>query len=121
MRASVARHHGLLRAAIDANDGHVFQIVGDSFQAAFALAAQAVEAAVAAQRSLAAVGWGDTGPLRVRMGLHTGPAVASGADYDYGISHTLNRVARVMSAANGGQILMDLRRPCADQARKACP
>src|SRR6266550_6249781 len=80
MRASVAQHHAIVRAAIDANDGHVFRIVGDAFEAAFALAAQAVQAAMAAQRNLAAANWGDTGPLRVRMGLHTGPAAADGAD-----------------------------------------
>ncbi len=106
MRASIAQHHGILRATIEANEGQVFQIVGDAFQAAFALAAQAVQAAVAAQRGLAAAQWGDTGPLRVRMGLHTGPAKAGGADYDYSTSHTFNRVARVMSAAHGGQILL---------------
>ena len=61
---------------------------------------------MAAQRALAAADWGDTGPLRVRMGLHTGPALADGDDYDTGTSHTLNRAARVMSAAHGGQILL---------------
>jgi predicted ATPase/class 3 adenylate cyclase len=106
MRASVAQHHDVLRAAIDANDGHVFRIVGDAFEASFALAAQAMQAALAAQRNLAAADWGETGPLRVRMGLHTGPALADGADYDTGTSHTLNRAARVMSAAHGGQILL---------------
>jgi predicted ATPase/class 3 adenylate cyclase len=106
MQAAVAQHHAIVRGAIDAQGGQVFQIVGDAFQAAFPLAAPAVQAAVAAQRQLAAARWGATGPLRVRMGLYTGPAEPGGADYGYGTSHTLNRVARVMSAAHGGQVLL---------------
>src|SRR5712692_3140909 len=92
MQAAVAQHHAIVRGAIDAQGGQVFQIVGDAFQAAFPLAAPAVQAAVAAQRQLAAASWGATGPLRVRMGLHTGPAEPGGADYGYSTSHTLNRV-----------------------------
>src|SRR5260221_3846930 len=80
MQAAVAQHHALLRAAIESNAGQVFQIVGDAFQAAFPLAAQALLAAVAAQRSLAAAEWGATGPLQVRIGLHTCPALPGGAN-----------------------------------------
>ncbi len=47
-----------------------------------------------------------TGPLRVRMGIHTGPA--EWVDGDYAVSHTLNRCARIMSAGHGGQILLSL-------------
>jgi len=44
--------------------------------------------------------------LRVRMGLHQGLAEPRGADY--AVTHTLNRVARVMSAGHGGQVLVSL-------------
>ena len=104
MKAAVARHHVLLRQAIEANRGIVFKVIGDEFQAAFDLAPQALAAALAAQRALQGETWGETGPLRVRMGLHTGPAEWTGEDY--AVSHTLNRAARVMSAGHGGQILL---------------
>ena len=106
MKASLARHHAILRHAIEAHGGRVFQIVGDSFQAAFATASNGLAAAVAAQRALQVEMWAETGPLRVRMGLHVGPAETSGSDYVS--SHTLNRVSRVMSAGHGGQILLSL-------------
>src|SRR5207249_3299878 len=48
--------------------------------------------------------WGQTGPLRVRMGIHVGSAEWQGDDY--AVAHTLNRVARIMSAGHGGQILL---------------
>jgi len=100
MHIALELHNAILREAIGAHAGRVFKIVGDSFQAAFALPAQALKAAVAAQHGLLATTWGATGPLRVRMGLHTGPAETHGSDY--AVSHTLNRVARVMSAGQGG-------------------
>jgi len=50
---------------------------------------------------------GLTGPLKVRMGLHTGPAeLDKQCNAPYEVSHTLNRAARVMSAGHGGQILL---------------
>jgi class 3 adenylate cyclase/tetratricopeptide (TPR) repeat protein len=117
MKASLARHHAILRRAIEGHGGRVFQIVGDSFQTAFAVAANGLAAAVAAQRALSAEAWGETGPLRVRMGLHVGPAETSGDDYVS--SHTLNRVSRVMSAGHGGQILLSL--AAAELAREQLP
>jgi class 3 adenylate cyclase len=49
--------------------------------------------------------WGETGSLHVRMALHTGVAVARDDDY-YGAP--LNRVARILAAGHGGQILLSL-------------
>lgn len=104
MRASTARHDEILHDTITANGGHVYKVIGDAFQASFALPLQAVMAAVDVQRRLAATNWGTTGPLRVRIGLHTGDGVAM--ERDYATTHTLNRVARIMSAGFGGQILV---------------
>ncbi|MGA2642609.1 MAG: adenylate/guanylate cyclase domain-containing protein, partial [Spirochaetia bacterium] len=103
MSGAVARHHAILREAIEANQGQVFNIVGDAFCAAFATAQEALAAALAAQRALSQADWGLT-PIRVRMGLHTGEAEADEGDYRPG--PTLNRVARVMSIAHGGQTLL---------------
>ena len=104
MKASLAQHHAILHKAVSDNCGVVYKIIGDSFQAAFPVTADALLAAVQAQRGLAAETWGETGPLRVRMGLHTGLAIPLENDYD--TTHTLNRVARVMSAGHGGQVLL---------------
>ena len=118
MQAAVARHHALLQDAINENGGVVFKVVGDQFQAAFRFAHKGVAAAVAAQKALQVEPWPEsTGPLRVRMGLHTGPAELEGSDY--AVSHTLNRAARVMSAGFGGQILLS--RECADLAARELP
>lgn len=104
MRAALARHDEILRTAIADHGGHVYKLVGDAFQAAFSVPAQAVAAALAAQRTLTTERWPTSLPLRVRMGLHVGPAEAAGDDY--APTHTLNRVARVMSAGHGGQTLL---------------
>ena len=107
MQAAVAQYRAILRQAIEANDGQEFQIFGDSFQAAFRLASDGLFAALAAQRALGDAHWGPTGPLKVRMGLHTGPAVIDpSGEAPYAVSHMLNRSARVMSAGYGGQILL---------------
>lgn len=101
--AARARHHAILQAAITEHGGFVFQIVGDSFCAAFGSAPEAVLAATESQRGLQAEGWAHK-PVRVRMGLHTGVAEARAGNY---IGYlTLARVQRVMSAAHGGQILV---------------
>ena len=104
MQLALERHHAILHESIAACGGHVFKTVGDAFQAAFDVSSQAVRAALAAQRALAAEVWPTSTPVRVRMGLHAGHARTQ-AD-DYATTHTLNRVARMMSAAHGGQILL---------------
>ena len=105
-RESLARHDAILHEVIAAHGGRVFNVIGDGVLAAFSSPVQAAAAAVAAQRGLASAAWGATGPLRVRMGLHRGPAEVFGRGY--APLHTLNRVARMMSAGHGGQILLSL-------------
>jgi len=99
-----ARHHAILRAAIESNHGFVFQIIGDAFCAAFHTAGDALRAALRSQSDLHKEKWGDT-PIKVRMGIHTGIAkMQEGGDYQGYL--TLSRVQRVMSVAYGGQILI---------------
>ena len=59
-------HRRVVRAACTAHDGVEVDTQGDAFFIAFARASDAAAAAVDAQRGLA------DGPVRVRMGLHTG-------------------------------------------------
>nr|MBP7692747.1 adenylate/guanylate cyclase domain-containing protein [Anaerolineales bacterium] len=104
MRAALARHDAIFKTAIAGHAGVLYKHIGDAVQAAFPLPASAVLAALAAQRALAAEAWPTSQPIRVRMGLHTGPALP--AETDYTTTHTLNRVARIMGAAHGGQVLL---------------
>src|SRR5947209_4799902 len=103
MQLALARHDALLRAAIQTHGGHVFKAMGDQFCAAFATAPDAVAAAIEAQGALNAEPWGETGPLRVRMALHTGATELRDSDY---FGPPLNRVARLLDAGHGGQILL---------------
>lgn len=105
MKVSLARHDAILRSAIEAQGGYVFKTVGDAFCAAFEIAPDALSAALDAQRALYVESWGETGPLRVRMALHTGAAEERDGDY---FGPPLNRVARLLSAGHGGQVLLSL-------------
>ena len=102
MQAALASHDGLLANAVTHHGGVVIKGTGDGVHAVFATADQAVAAAIAAQRAIGTEEWGSIGPLRVRMGLHTGVAEERGGDY-YG--PVLNRAARLMALAHGGQVL----------------
>lgn len=104
MKMALERHDVILQESIASFGGHVYKIIGDAFQAAFEVSSDAVRASLAAQRSLVAEPWPTSTPLRVRMGLHAGHAIAQGDDYT--TTHTLNRVARIMAAAHGGQVLL---------------
>ena len=106
MAAALQIHNTVLRQAIEAHGGVVFKTVGDAFQAAFATAPQALKAAIEGQRALQAAPWNELGPLKVRMGLHTGEA-----SWIPAAMSMLSRIPRTasgasMSAAHGGQILL---------------
>jgi predicted ATPase/class 3 adenylate cyclase/DNA-binding NarL/FixJ family response regulator len=103
MRPALSRYERLVGAAVTTHGGAVFKTMGDACCAAFVLAADALAAALAAQRALLAEPWGDTGALRARMALHTGAASPSDSDY---AGPPLNRVARLLSAGHGGQVLV---------------
>jgi class 3 adenylate cyclase len=103
MQRALRRHDAIVRDAIERHGGHIFKTVGDAFYAAFARVSDAVTAAVAAQRALATEPWGDAGPGRVRMALHTGAADERDGDY---FGPPLNRVARLLEAGHGVQVLL---------------
>jgi class 3 adenylate cyclase len=104
MQDAVAEHYAILGAAVDEQGGTVFKTVGDGVCAAFQKPAAAVAAAVEGQRRLKAYPWpAAIGEIVVRMSIHTGAASAVDGDYFGG---TLNRVARLMSLAHPGQILV---------------
>ncbi|MBN1484886.1 MAG: tetratricopeptide repeat protein [Chloroflexia bacterium] len=105
MQAALARHDEIMRRAIEGHGGRVFKTLGDAFYACFETAPAALAAALEAQQALHDEPWEGTGPLRVRMALHTGPAEERDGDY-FGLS--LSRVDRLLHAGHGGQILLSL-------------
>ena len=95
--AALAEHRDVLRAAFSAHGGVEVDTQGDAFFAAFARASDAVSAAVAIQHELA------PGPIRVRVGLHTGEPLLTDEGY---VGLDLHRGARVCAAGHGGQVLL---------------
>src|SRR5262249_2230781 len=96
-------HRRLLRQAFRTHGGHELDAAGDAFLVAFPRAADAVRAAAAGRRLLAAHRWPNGIECRVRMGLHTGEAAAAHGGHFGMVFH---RGARVTAAAAGGQILL---------------
>jgi predicted ATPase/class 3 adenylate cyclase len=103
MRNAVRRHDALLRAAIDAHGGYVFKTIGDAFCASFWRPEDAVAAMLDAQRALASHDFSAIDGLRVRAAIHTGTADERDDDY---FGPTVNRVARLLAIAAGGQVLL---------------
>ena len=116
MPDALARHDLLLHAAVESHAGHVVKSTGDGIHAVFANAPDAVDAAVAAARALSSEAWEVTGPLRVRIGIHTGSAQERDGDY---FGPALNRAARLMATAHGGQVVLS--QVSAELVRDALP
>jgi predicted ATPase/class 3 adenylate cyclase len=107
MPVLLARHNQILHQTIERYNGYVFQVVGDSFAAAFHSASDALNAALDAQRELHNEAWTPT-PIKVRMGIHTGAAQLQidSNDNPYSGYATIASTQRIMSAGHGGQILL---------------
>jgi len=97
-------HNETLHAVFERHGGMVFSTTGEGMAVAFSSALTAGRAALEAQRALAEAPWPpETGALKVMMGLHTDEAVPRDGQY---ASLPVNRGARLMAAAHGGQIVM---------------
>ena len=102
MREALQRHDDLVREAVVRHGGYVFKTVGDAFCVAFEDASHAIAGAVDAQRSISREPWPDPVQIRVRMALHSGACDERDGDY---FGPNVNRVARLLSLAHGGQTL----------------
>src|ERR671925_894191 len=103
MKEALERHDTILKDAVEGAHGQVVKTTGDGLMAVFGSPVNGVKACLKAQHELTREAWGETGPLRVRMGLHAGEAATREGDY---FGPTLNRTARIMSAGHGGQVLL---------------
>jgi predicted ATPase len=93
----LAEHRRLLREAFDRHGGVEVDTQGDAFFIAFARASDAVAAAEDGRRAL------EPGPVRVRIGIHSGEPVVTAEGY---VGLDVHRAARIASAAHGGQVLL---------------
>ena len=94
---ALADHRRVVRRACESRGGIEVDTQGDAFFVAFPTAPEALDAAIDVQRSLAG------GPVRVRMGVHTGTPLVAAEGYVGGDVH---RAARIAAAAHGGQVLV---------------
>ena len=103
MQVALARHDEILRSAIEAHGGYVFKTLGDAFCAGFPAAPDALDAALVAQRALSDEPWDEGLAIKAKMALHTGTVEERDGDY---FGPPVNRVARLLAIANGGQVLL---------------
>ncbi len=103
MADALARHDQLCRATVEVRGGWLVKMIGDGLHAVFADPAAAIQTALDLQRGMARIA-DDCGiPFRMRCGLHAGAAQERDGDY---FGSAVNRAARIMNAAHGGQVLV---------------
>ena len=96
-KEALADHRRALRDAFGAHSGYEVDDAGDGLFYAFASASGAVTAVAQAMASLA------DGPVRIRVGVHTGEPLLDPPKY---VGPDVHKAARIMSAAHGGQVLL---------------
>ena len=94
---ALAEHRQVIREACARHDGVEVDTQGDAFFVAFPTAPGALASAQELTQELT------SGPIRVRVGLHTGTPLLSEEGYVGGDVH---RAARIAAAGHGGQVLV---------------
>ena len=100
---ALAEHRRVLREAFDAHGGIEVDTQGDAFFVAFASPTGALSAATRGTEAL------EAGPIRVRMGLHTGSPHLAAEGY---VGQDVHKAARIAAAGHGGQILLSEETDC---------
>jgi len=116
MRPAVARHDLVSRAAVVRNAGTIVKMTGDGIHAAFDRPIDALGAVLEIQQELMEPDALGGIALKVRCGLHWGIDERRRGDF---FGPAVNRAARIMSAAHGGQILLS--QAVAEQVRERLP
>jgi predicted ATPase/class 3 adenylate cyclase len=101
--STLATYRQILRAAFTAAGGQEVDMEGDGFFVVFHRAADAINAAIAIQRTTADQSWPHGAMLRTRIGVHTGEPTLVGTGY---IGIDVHRAARICVAGHGGQVLL---------------
>jgi predicted ATPase/class 3 adenylate cyclase len=94
---ALMEHRRILRDAFGRHGGVEVDTQGDAFFVAFPTAPGALAAAREATEALS------NGPIKVRIGLHTGAPLLTGEGY---VGADVHRAARIAAAGHGGQILV---------------
>ena len=94
---ALMEHRRVMREAFRANDGVEVDTQGDAFFVAFPTAQGAIRAASQTVSALA------SGPIRVRIGIHTGTPHLAEEGY---VGHDVNKGARIAACGHGGQVLV---------------
>lgn len=104
MAAALARHDELIEHVVTSRGGRLIKTrgEGDATFSVFERPSAAASAAVELQDAIAHEPWALRQPIRVRVALHTGEVELRDGDY---FGRAVNRVARLRSLAEGGQIL----------------
>ena len=105
MRAALARHDTIARSIVEQGGGAIVKMTGDGIYAVFSDPADAVAAGLRLQQTLVDPDATGGVALRVRTGIHAG--VCERRDGDF-FGTVVNRAARIMSVAHGGQVLVSL-------------
>src|SRR5512132_3010734 len=116
MSLALARHDAISRAAVERNRGVVVKMTGDGMCAAFDDPADALQATVTLLKTLHDASATNGIRLRVRCGLHVGMIERRDDDV---FGNPVNRAARIMKAAQGGQALVS--QGIVDQVRDRLP
>ena len=96
-------HNAIIQDAVARFGGFVVKTEGDCYKIAFSDPVAAAKCAIVAQAALSRYPWpSDVGNISVRMAIHSGEPFMQGGDY---FGPPVNRTARLLSAAHGGQIL----------------
>ena len=109
-------YHNVIRLVLSEYGGQEVDTAGDGFFVVFNEAHKASTAALMAQRAFAVQAWARQIGFRVRMGIHTGDAIAIPSGF---IGLEVHRASRICNAAHGGQILLS--QPAVRSLRGAPP
>lgn len=102
MKKILSRHDAIIKENIEECAGRIIKHTGDGVFAVFE-EGKPLQSALEIQKQFEKEDWGSIGELRIRIGLYAGHAEKRGDDY---FGPAVNRAARIMAVAWGGQIIL---------------
>jgi predicted ATPase/class 3 adenylate cyclase len=101
--AAIARHHQILRSAVERHQGAIFQQMGDAICAVFTDPGDAIAAGMDSQYGMYIESWGVVESINVRVAIHSGDVEEHDGHY-FGL--VLHQCARLTAATHGGQVVI---------------